>query len=255
MLAALDKFERYRPFSDKEAWTIFRVAAYGEAFGWSLLISGILIKRFLTPKSNLPVLIAGRMHGVFFSFYILAALGLYTSLRWSRKKVIIASLASVPPYGSLFFEQWAAYKRRSQALKDYRQLSVYLIVNKASDLLVLKPRHSGYNYLPGGLVKSGQEAEQALKQIVWQLTGIEPIIGELLFIKQSRQKNVERLELYFNCQNNLDFKLKDIIIDKNKTDELNYVSPLNNETLLPEFLRQKQFMNDLKSNNPTAKFV
>lgn len=95
------------------------MAAIGEAGGWTLLIIGILCKRFLTPGNNLPVLLAGQVHGMLFLIYLAAAAGLYPSLRWSRWRAILAILASVPPYGSLVFEQWAARQRRQTNLKNY----------------------------------------------------------------------------------------------------------------------------------------
>jgi integral membrane protein len=115
----LKKFEDNSIFTDNEAWSLFRLAAIGEACGWSLLISGILLKRYLLHSNNDPVLVAGQIHGMLFFCYALAALGLYPNLRWSRKRAFIALLASIPPYGSLLFEQWASYMRHSSQLETY----------------------------------------------------------------------------------------------------------------------------------------
>jgi integral membrane protein len=111
----LDKYYRMKPFTEAEAWTLFKIAAATEAVGWSLLITGIILKSVI--GSNIPVLIAGQIHGMLFLIYILAAIGLGPSLSWSLKKSLTAGLFSIPPYGSLVYEIYAARQRRRQDLK------------------------------------------------------------------------------------------------------------------------------------------
>jgi integral membrane protein len=104
----IDKYEQFTPFTENEAWGIFRIAAFAEAAGWTLLILGILIKQFIIPSSDVPIKLAGRVHGTLFLLYIVAVFALSPSQNWSKKRTIAAGLASIPPYGSLMFEQWAA---------------------------------------------------------------------------------------------------------------------------------------------------
>lgn len=124
----VNAYENFRPFSENEAWGVFRLAALAEAVGWTLLISGILIGRYLTPGNDIAVQFAGHLHGTLFLIYATAAIVLAPSQGWSLKRTLVAGLASVPPYGSLIFEQWAAHKRRRETLKtslsliSYRQL-------------------------------------------------------------------------------------------------------------------------------------
>ena len=123
-----ENYKKFRPFSDDEAWMLFKLAAIGEACGWTLLISGILIQRFITPHSNIPVLIAGQIHGLLFLLYITAAIIVAPSLRWDLRRTFTAGLFSVPPYGSILFELWAARIRNRKQLSIittsvfYRQL-------------------------------------------------------------------------------------------------------------------------------------
>lgn len=128
----LQRFEAARPFTENEAWLLFRIAAFGEAIGWTLLIAGILIKHYLTPGNDTAVLIAGQIHGMIFFGYLVAALGLYPSLGWSRWRAIISLAASVPPYGTLLVEQYAAHKRSNNGFKTYRQFLVYNVIATAS---------------------------------------------------------------------------------------------------------------------------
>jgi integral membrane protein len=120
-----DPYRSFRPFTEQEAWTLFKLAAIIEACGWTLLITGILVSRYITPGSDIPVAIAGRTHGTLFFVYIVAVAVLSPSLRWSWPRTIIAGAASVPPYGSLVFELWAAETRRHTAHSSLRALLAY----------------------------------------------------------------------------------------------------------------------------------
>jgi integral membrane protein len=128
----LKKYEGRQPFRDQEAWLLFRLAAFGEAAGWSLLITGIALRQFLPSHSQIPVLLAGQIHGMLFLLYALAAIGLYPSLRWSRWRALVALAASVPPYGSLLFEQWAAYKRHNSSAELYRCVMAYQFISASA---------------------------------------------------------------------------------------------------------------------------
>jgi integral membrane protein len=127
----LHKFETNAVFSDSEAWLLFRLAAFGEALGWTMLISGILCERYF--HTRVPVILAGRTHGVLFLLYAVAALGLYPALRWSRKFAVIAVLASVPPYGTLVVEQWTSYRRHTAHASTYhRWMTYHYVASKAA---------------------------------------------------------------------------------------------------------------------------
>ncbi len=124
----LAKFEAARPFTENEAWLLFRIAAIAEAVGWTILIVGIVTERYITPGNNAAVLIAGQTHGMIFFGYMVAAVGLYPSLGWSRFRVLCALVISVPPYGTLLFEQWIAHGRHKQKLREYRSLLAYNVL-------------------------------------------------------------------------------------------------------------------------------
>lgn len=119
LLSVFRKFENNHTFTEEESWLLFRLAAIGEACGWSLLIIGISVHRYFLPANGVPVLLAGRIHGMLFSLYALASIGLYPTLHWSRKRMLVALMASVPPYGSLLFERWAAHQRQVTQFHTY----------------------------------------------------------------------------------------------------------------------------------------
>ncbi len=112
MLKVLNAYLNFKPFSNYEAWLIFKIAALAEALGWTMLISGIAISYFITPGNNIAVQIAGHLHGGLFMIYIALALLVAPSLNWRPIRIILAGLASVPPYGSLLFEMWQSHLRQ-----------------------------------------------------------------------------------------------------------------------------------------------
>ncbi|HSX06298.1 MAG TPA: DUF3817 domain-containing protein [Candidatus Saccharimonadia bacterium] len=124
----LQRFEAARPFTENEAWLLFRIAAIAEAGGWTLLLTGMALKQYVMHGNNAPVLIAGQTHGMIFFGYLVAAVGLYPSLGWSRWQAVGALIFSVPPYGTLFFEQYAARTRQKQKLREYRSFLAYNVL-------------------------------------------------------------------------------------------------------------------------------
>lgn len=122
---AIKIYQNFRPFTDLEAWNLFKIGAISEAVGWSLLISGILISKYVTPGNSIAVQLAGHTHGILFLIYITAVILCAPSQNWSFKRTVIAGLASVPPYGSLIFEQWVAHKRRSLNMDKRVSLAIY----------------------------------------------------------------------------------------------------------------------------------
>jgi integral membrane protein len=110
-------YQQFTPFTDDQAWTLFKIAAIAEAVGWTLLIGGILLRDYVLAGNGIPVTIAGRIHGMVFVGYVLAVLALAPSLGWSWYRTLIAGAFSVPPYGSLVYELWSAGQRKLHRLK------------------------------------------------------------------------------------------------------------------------------------------
>ena len=117
------KLEANKLFTEREAWGLFRLFTLAEAFGWTILIAGILIDRTRWRYHGYAVPIAGQIHGMIFLTYFAIVLATYGSLGWSRKKFIISLACGVPPYGTLLFEVLANQQRRNQqSRRHYRSL-------------------------------------------------------------------------------------------------------------------------------------
>jgi integral membrane protein len=126
----LQKLENYRPFSEAEAWGLFRIVALAEAVGWSLLTSAIILQHFYVPARPYAVPIAGQLHGTIFLIYYAVSVVLYGSLGWSRSKMLFALASGVPPFGTLVFEQYASFSRKTQFHRIHRTNITRLILLK-----------------------------------------------------------------------------------------------------------------------------
>lgn len=173
LLGLLQKWESFRPFTEQEAWNLFRLAAIGEAVGWTLLITGIAIEHFHLPGQDYAVAIAGQIHGLLFFAYFGALTAGYSSLRWPRWQMLIGLAAGVPPYGSIIFEQWAA-RARQRSLPKYAPIFVRARVTHQGKVLAVQPNNDVAWQLPGGLALEGESEVSALRRIVGAATGIIP---------------------------------------------------------------------------------
>ena len=115
--AFLNKLEATKPFTEREAWGLFRMAAISEAMGWTVLITGLLIRRYGLPGHNFSVPITGQIHGILFIIYFGILIATYSSLRWPRHRFIVAAIAGVVPLGTLVLEQWASRVRKNEHRK------------------------------------------------------------------------------------------------------------------------------------------
>jgi integral membrane protein len=245
-------------FTDREAWNLFRLAAFGEAFGWTLLISSLVFKHYVTPGNNIPIDIAGQIHGTIFLVYIAAVVVLHPSLRWSPQRTLIAGLVSVPPYGTLMFEQWIAHKRRNDALASYRQLIVRGVIVRKGKLLATQPQDSGYWYLPGGVTEANETADVALQRIITQHTGIKPRVGRLVYVWQHKHNKVQQLELFFVITNAEDYQRIDLSATKRghkDLDDISFVRPGKVPDLQPKFLQTITLPQPTTSSKDTVKFI
>jgi len=100
-------------FTDKEAWTLFKWAAFLETFGWTLLIIGIVFSYNKWAGHDAVLAVAGSIHGIFYIGYLFIVIFGHRSMNWSVWRFIFAELISVVPYGALAFELWVAHRRKT----------------------------------------------------------------------------------------------------------------------------------------------
>ena len=87
--------------------TRFRLVAVAEAISWAGLLTGMFFK-YVVVHNEIGVQIFGPIHGAVFIAYVAIALWVRKPLGWSGRTMVIGLLASIPPFGSVWFERWAA---------------------------------------------------------------------------------------------------------------------------------------------------
>ncbi|KJF21692.1 DUF3817 domain-containing protein [Rhodococcus sp. IEGM 1366] len=86
----------------------FRFIAVLEAFTWLGLLVGMAFKYIPEEGMVAGVKIFGPFHGAVFVIYILVALWTAKQLKWNLVTTFWALFASIPPFGTIVFEAWAA---------------------------------------------------------------------------------------------------------------------------------------------------
>ncbi len=84
----------------------FRFVAIAEAVSWAGLLVAMVFKYGF--DQPLGVTVAGWVHGLVFTVYVLTCLLVWGPLRWRFLELFLALVASVPPFGSVVFERWAS---------------------------------------------------------------------------------------------------------------------------------------------------
>lgn len=136
-----------------------------------------------------------------------------------------------------------------------REVSVRAIIVDNGKLLCVRLKHNGevrdFWCLPGGRLNPHESINDGLRREMLEETGVEPDIGELLFVHQYSADGNETLEFFFRVTNVTEFRG----IDLSKTThgeaeiaELAFRNPATTH-LLPEFLKTTDF------TNTRAKFV
>ncbi|MFI5270458.1 MAG: DUF3817 domain-containing protein [Candidatus Saccharimonadales bacterium] len=236
-----EKRNNLRFFTENEAWNLFRLAAFGEAIGWTLLISGILFQHFFTPHSNIPVQIVGQVHGTLFILYIVCVIIVHQSLDWNFSKTLFAGLISIPPYGTLAYEQWLAHLRNQKERQTQLKIYARAIIWQGNELLLVQPKDSLSWELPGGLVNDKKEITSSLDRSLNELFGIRSTVGKLRYVWRHSSKNHQNLELFYEITNPKDFislALKEPTGSARRYDEVMYINPKLCEEINPNYLRK-----------------
>ena len=85
----------------------FRLIALAEAASWVGLLIGMYFKYLGSPQTEIGVKIFGPVHGGVFVAFLVAALIVGISHRWTAITWLLALLGSIVPLGSVIFLIWA----------------------------------------------------------------------------------------------------------------------------------------------------
>ncbi len=84
----------------------FRFVAILEAITWFALIIAMIVKRVADNPGAVQV--PGMVHGIVFIAFVVISFVTAAALKWNAKVTVLALVSSIPPFGTLVFEWWAA---------------------------------------------------------------------------------------------------------------------------------------------------
>ena len=141
-----------------------------------------------------------------------------------------------------------------------RRINVRAIIYKDGKLLAVKHKHgdniSHYYAVPGGGLDPQESLVDGLARELREETGIDAVIGNLLFIQQfpsARAGYAEELEFFFTVKNPDDFININLETTSHGAEELavcEFVDPAS-VTLYPEFLQSIDIVGYANNDRPT----
>lgn len=84
----------------------FRFIAVLEAITWLALLIAMFFKWVLGHTE--AVAVPGMVHGIVFVVFVIVSIITSVSLKWTPKITLLALISSIPPFGTIVFERWAA---------------------------------------------------------------------------------------------------------------------------------------------------
>jgi integral membrane protein len=96
---------------------LFRRVAIAEAVTWALLLLGMVLK-YVTDTTELGVRVFGMVHGIVFVAYCLTTVLVAVDQRWSRGRLLLGLVSSVPPFVTVVFDRYA--ERRGALDRSWR---------------------------------------------------------------------------------------------------------------------------------------
>ncbi len=134
----------------------------------------------------------------------------------------------------------------------HRRIAVRAIIVHKGKLLAVQLKPYGENVVSGiwctvgGGVDEYEGLIPSLKREVIEETGIEPVVGNLLFVQQFRDERREHLEFFFHVTNAGDFlsiDLSNTTHGVHEIDTIDFIDTSKTPTLLPKFLQTETFEN------------
>ena len=104
-------YDKMHWFSDADAWMLFRLAAFVEALGWTLLVSAVISRKLGMPGADIAASMAGTVHGVFFLYFFVMLLVTARSMEWGPRRIVGGLAAGNIPFASVVFERMMAWHR------------------------------------------------------------------------------------------------------------------------------------------------
>lgn len=135
-----------------------------------------------------------------------------------------------------------------------RRITVRAVVVHEGKLLGVRlnptdsaPQNGTFWCVPGGGLDPTEDLMSGLRREMLEETGIEPKIGNLLYIQQYQDQKGEYLEFFFDVTNSSDYLHVDLTQTTHGTEEIAEIRFINPSTdnLLPHFLTEVSLPDDI----------
>jgi len=109
--------------------TLFRIVAITEAVTWAGLLVGMYFK-WIAASTEIGVKVFGPIHGIVVLAYLVTALYVSRSFRWDVRTLLLAVIASVPPFATVAFGIWADRRALLQSAGSSSKEAVLVITDQ-----------------------------------------------------------------------------------------------------------------------------
>lgn len=123
-----------------------------------------------------------------------------------------------------------------------RRITTRAIIEHEGKFLNVRLNKSNHFWCTvGGGLDEGESVIDGLRREVIEETGVEPVIGDLLYVQQYNDGEVEFLEFFFHVTNGSDFLDIDLSKTTHGEEEIQEIAfiDVTRETVLPEFLTRE----------------
>lgn len=105
-------YDKMHMFTDKEAWGLYKFAAYVEAGFWVFFILTIIYQIVQLPQYESVFAYGRSILGTAYAVYVIFVVLIVRSLEWGFGRFILALLAGALPLGSVVFERTVSSYRK-----------------------------------------------------------------------------------------------------------------------------------------------
>lgn len=95
---------------------LFRLTGFAEAFSFIYLLGVAMPQKYLE-NNPIATKTPGMIHGILFIAYVVLAYNLSNQEKWTQKKLWMAYIASVLPFGTLVFDFTQMRASSSESIK------------------------------------------------------------------------------------------------------------------------------------------